>query len=163
MSEHHTGSHSHPFRCYSTTTIIMLLLILFPLFFLQAFCVHWLLSCSFLPSLPLHSYSSLQFFLLLSTTLCLFLPVWLCVHSHLSKHSVVWQPRDPCVWCVVWEQHEQQIHYIHSCRQTHACTHKRTHPSGFDRRDNMQIWLNLILRFTERNWDVKLYDLYKKL
>lgn len=130
MNVYHTSSHSHCFTCYLTITIIFLLTLPL-LFFLQACCVHWLLlSCSFLASsLLLCSYSSSQFlFFLLSTALnvcvcvcvCVSACLTVCVCSNLSKHSLVWELRDPCVWCVVWEQHEQQIHHTHSCAYTHT-------------------------------------------
>lgn len=74
----------------------------------------------FFAYIHLHSFC----FFLLSTALyvcvCFCLSDCVCVCSNLSKHSLVWELRDPCVWFVVWEQHEQQIHHTHSCAYTHT-------------------------------------------
>lgn len=122
---------SHPIRCNNTTTIIFFLLILLLFFFLQAFCVHWLfLSCSLLPPpLPLPHHSGPVrpvFFIALHRLLCVcvFLPVWLCVYSNLSKHSLAWELRDPlCVLCGVWAAWAANPSHTHSCARTHTRVH----------------------------------------
>lgn len=71
-------------------------------------------------SLLPHSCSSSHIFTLHSLVrVCVFCLSG-CVCSNLSKHSLVWELRDPCVWCVVWEQHEQQIHHARSGAYTHT-------------------------------------------
>lgn len=71
-------------------------------------------------SLLPHSCSSPHIFTLHSVVrVCVFCLSG-CVCSNLSKHSLVWELRDPCVWCVVWEQHEQQIHHARSGAYTHT-------------------------------------------
>lgn len=86
------------------------------------------LSCFFFTSLLIFIFTVFFIFFLLSTALnvcvcvcvCVSACLTVCVCSNLSKHSLVWELRDPCVWCVVWEQHEQQIHHTHSCAYTHT-------------------------------------------
>lgn len=61
--------------------------------------------------------------------------VYACTHAyllsmfrHLSKHRLVGELMEPPrVWCVVWEQHEQQFNYTHKLMRTCAkYTHTHT-------------------------------------
>lgn len=71
-------------------------------------------------SLLPHSCSSSHIFTLHSLVCVRVFCLSGCACSNLSKHSLVWELRDPCVWCVVWEQHEQQIHHARSGAYTHT-------------------------------------------
>lgn len=104
-----------------------------------------LVSCSFLPPplpLPHHSGPVLPVFFYITLhgllCMCVFLPVWLCVYSNLSKHSLVWELRDPlCLVCGVrtaWTANPS-----HTLMHAFTLKHTHTHPLGFDHRDNVQL------------------------